>query len=142
MVFIRGRLDVLSPSTVDVDCRSIVGKSSEVTLGVLVPCHSGQGMLPPPLHRLQRILVRIVTPGDDALQMLILSLDDLVSGISLEREVTWPAQLFTRHRLHSLSSFHCGWPVNEDEFKRSAPHGAVPVGQIPRPSRSGLRDAN
>jgi hypothetical protein len=66
-------------------CRSVFGKGSKVTLGLLVPPHSGNGVLPPALHVLQSTLVGVVTSGDRFFQMPILGFDDLISGISMER---------------------------------------------------------
>src|ERR1700676_4829077 len=65
-------------------------------------------MLPPALHRLQGTLVSFVTACDHFVQVPVLRLYDLISGISMMREITGSAQLFTCHGLHR-SHFSSCW---------------------------------
>ena len=88
-----------------VDLGSIFGKSSEITLGFPIPPHSRYGMLPPALHLLQGTFVRFIATRDDFAQVLILRLYDLISSISVEREITWSTQLSTRHCFHESRLF-------------------------------------
>ena len=90
------------------DDRSVFAKSGEITLGFPIPPHSCNGIFPPTLHLLQGTCVRVITPRDNFLQVLILHFYNLISGISTEREITWSTQLFTRHCFHKsrFLSYH------------------------------------
>src|SRR5439155_20514697 len=91
---------------------SVFGESGKVLLGFPVPPHASYGMLPSALHLLQGALVRFVALCDHFLQMLVLRLDDLISGVSTERDVTRSTHLLACHRFHpdDLLSRHpsCG----------------------------------
>jgi hypothetical protein len=92
--------------------RSIVAQSREITLGFPVPAHSLHGVLPPVLHFSQGGLMRLVTPGHDFVQMPVLSLDDLVSGVSRVREIARSTQLLTGHGFHRVSfPLNIGKPI-------------------------------
>ena len=56
------------------------------------------------LHLIRRASNR--TTCDHLFQMLVLRFYDLISSVSMEREITWSTQLSTCHCLHSSSSFH------------------------------------
>src|ERR1039458_483702 len=83
-----------------VELPSAFGKSSKVTLGLPIPPHAFDGVLPPALHLLQGTFVRRVTLSDHLLEMTILRLDDLVCGHALVRRIARATQLLTRHGLH------------------------------------------
>ena len=128
--------------------RSVFGKSSEITLGRPIPPHSRNGVSPPAPHRLQRTCVRVITPSDAFLQVLVLQLDDLIGGTSMDREVTWSTQLLTGHCLHESRFLFVEftfvnddrWNGCEDSFQQiSVP--SVPV-MTKIVGRSGLRDAD
>src|SRR5687767_11160400 len=72
----------------------------EVTLGLPVPPHAGDRVLPPTFHVLQRTLVRLVTAGDRLLEMAVLRLDDTVCGLSAQLEVARSTELLARHGFH------------------------------------------
>jgi hypothetical protein len=61
-------------------------------------------MLPPVLHALQGVLVRLIATCDHFLQMLVLRFDDLIRLIPAERGITWSTHLLTRHGLYFLTS--------------------------------------
>jgi hypothetical protein len=84
---------------------SVFGKSSKITLGLSVPTHSGNGMLPPTLHLFQSWPVRFVAAGDHFFQMAVFGLYDLIGGISMELEVTGSTQLFACHCFHKSVPF-------------------------------------
>jgi hypothetical protein len=60
-------------------------------------------MLPPALHSRQSTLVRLISARDDVPEVLVLRLYDVISGISMEREITGSAQVLARHRLHATT---------------------------------------
>ena len=99
-------------------------------------------MLPPALHLLQGTFVRFIATGDDFVQVLVLRLDDRISGISAEREIAWSAQLFTRHCLHESRLFHSVRPSTKTVWTGREKHLAVPSDQCTASKRSGLRDAH
>lgn len=103
-------------------------------------------MFPSALHLLQGISVKIITTGDEFVQMFILRLDDLIGGISMELDITWSTQLFTRHCLQALVSSH-GYPaVKSDDVERMghlglrAPQRTHQVTFAASPSLTGYRD--
>jgi hypothetical protein len=57
-------------------------------------------MPPPAFHGFEGAFVGIVTGRDRLVQMFVLRLYDLVRRISMEREITRPAQLLARHCFH------------------------------------------
>src|SRR4051812_32865835 len=57
---------------------SVLRERGELPLGVLVPAHSLDGVLPPTLHVLQGVFVRGVTRCDRIPEVLVLRLDHLV----------------------------------------------------------------
>ncbi len=61
---------------------SVVGECGEVALGVAVPAHPGDRVLPATLHRLQSAGMRIVTGRDHVFTVTILRLNDLVGPIA------------------------------------------------------------
>jgi hypothetical protein len=75
-------------------------------------------VLPPALHVLQGTLVHLIPSSDRFLQMLILRFYDLIRRISMEWQITWSAQLFACHCLHSCPFHSWCWAVNYDELKR------------------------
>src|SRR5437762_936148 len=89
---------------------SVFGKIGEVALHSPIPAHARDGMLPPALHLLQGTGVRVIAGGDDLLEVMVLRLDDSVSGFALQPKLTRPTQLVARHRLHG-HSFTC--PLDE-----------------------------
>src|SRR5665213_2913066 len=88
------------PGTRGVLTPSAFGKVGKITLGLPIPTHAFDGLLPPALHLPQGTFVRRVTAGDHLFEMTVLRLDDLVGGRSLMRSVTRPTKLLTRHGLH------------------------------------------
>src|SRR5438105_11013550 len=89
---------------------SVFGELREVTLDSPIPTHPRDGMLPPTLHLLQGTDVRVIARGDDLLEVLVLRLDDSVSGVALQLKITRPTQLVTRHPLHGRS-FQVSWQL-------------------------------
>src|SRR5664280_711467 len=83
-------------------CHSGLRKGGELALGLPIPAHAFDRMLPSALHLLQGILVRRVTRGDHVLEMLILRLDDVVCGRPLVGNITRATQLPTCHGCHGF----------------------------------------
>src|ERR1039457_5906922 len=79
---------------------SVLGKSAKISLGLLVPSHSRDGVLPPAFHLLRGRLVLVVVTVGHFPEMAVLGFYDLVSGATVVGEVAWAAQLLARHRLH------------------------------------------
>jgi len=79
---------------------SVFGKSSKIALGLPIPPHSFDGILPPALHLIQGTFVRCVTRGDHFLEMSVLRLYDLVCGHAMVRKIARATQLLAGHRLH------------------------------------------
>src|SRR5580704_3949028 len=98
-------------------------------------------MLPSALHLLEGTFVCFVTIRHDLVQMLVLCLDDLVSGFSTERELTWSAQLFTCHCLHGPSPFlgidrQCGTSQRVRDDQACAMRTRLPEGSRNAQSRA------
>src|ERR1700691_544829 len=89
----------------DVDLWSAFGGSSKIALGLPIPPHSLDGILPPAFHLLQGMLVRCVTFCDHFLEMSVLRLYDLVRGHAMVGMIARATQLLTGHRLHEPRSF-------------------------------------
>ena len=85
--------------------RSVFGKSGKVALGFPIPPQTRYWFPPPTLHFLQRTLVRVVPAGRHFFQVAVLCLYDLISGGSMECEITRSTQLSTCHRLHKSHPF-------------------------------------
>src|SRR4051795_8694667 len=80
--------------------RSVVGQFREALLGVLVPTHALDRVLPPALHVVERRLVSGVARGDGIPEVLVLGLDHLVGALAPQLEVARSPELPARHRLH------------------------------------------
>src|SRR3954447_16566530 len=80
--------------------RSVVGQCREALLGVLVPTHALDRVLPPALHVVERRLVSGVARGDGIPEVLVLGLDHLVGTLAPQLEVARSPELPARHRLH------------------------------------------
>src|SRR4051794_40255869 len=84
--------------------QSVLRKSREIALGLSVPPHPGERMLPPALHLVERCSVCLITARDDLVQMTVLRLDHLVGSVAMVRCVTRPTEFSTGHRLHEPRS--------------------------------------
>jgi hypothetical protein len=73
-----------------------VREGGEVTLGLAVPPHAGDGAPPTALHRRQRRLVVGGAARDSVPEMAVLRPDDLVGVSAVVCEVTWSAELSAR----------------------------------------------
>src|SRR4051794_27517103 len=82
---------------------SVLGKPREGALRGPVPPHARDGVLPSALHLVQGGSMRLVPGRDGLLQVLVLRLDHFVSGVPVQREIAWSAQLLTGHRLHETN---------------------------------------
>jgi SAM-dependent methyltransferase len=81
----------------------VLRKSRELPLGVLVPTHSGDRVLPPSLHARQGTLVRLVAPGHHLFQVTVLGFDDVVGRGALQGKIARATKLPACHCLrHSL----------------------------------------
>src|SRR2546430_851160 len=83
--------------------RSVFGKGSKGLLCTDIPAHSFYRILPSALHALQGIFVRFIATCDHFLQVGIFRLNDLISGVSMELDITRATHLATRHRFHEFS---------------------------------------
>jgi hypothetical protein len=72
-------------------------------------------MLPPTLHSVQRILVRVITPCDRFFQVPVLRLYNFIRGIPVEYEITRSTQLPACHCLHRSRFLSRCSAVNRDE---------------------------
>src|SRR5450631_5028 len=70
-----------------VELLSALGKGGKIALGLPIPPHSFDGILPPALHLLQGTFVTRVAVGHQLLEMSILRLDHLVCGHAMVRKI-------------------------------------------------------
>src|SRR6478672_3088837 len=79
-------------SWLSASCTSVLGHGRELLLGVAVPPHPLQRVLPAPLHGRGRFLVIRVAGGDHVLEVAVLGLDHLVGAAPVVLEVAGAAQ--------------------------------------------------
>src|SRR6478609_4774123 len=100
--------------------RSVVlGQGGEGLLGVLVPAHALDRVLPAAAHVVVRGHVGLVAGGDHVLEVLVLLVDHVVGALPLERLTARTAHLLARHRLHLSAPPGCGPCCRRGRGRRS-----------------------
>src|SRR4051812_36082991 len=98
---------------------SVVRQGGEGLLGVLVPAHALDRVLPAATHVVVRGHVGLVAGGDHVLEVLVLLLDHVVGALPLERLTARTAHLLARHRLHLSAPPGCGPCCRRGRGRRS-----------------------
>src|SRR5690349_13191780 len=102
---------------------SVLGQGRERLLGVLVPAHAPERVLPAALHVPERRLVGGVAGGDHVTQVPVLGLDHVVGGRPGERQVAGTAELLAGHRLHDSSWIRTMLPAGSRTAQSRVPQG-------------------